>query len=259
MNKNDFQEFPEGVALVVGGSGGTGAVISQRLVEMGATVALTYNSNKTRADEMVAQITADGGSAEAFQLNMKDLDTVITLFDQLKKKHGQVHTVVMATGYDIPQEHISEISPELWQDVINTDLNGFYNVAHTAIPYLRESKGSIVHISSAGLGRFPARDVLSVSPKAAIDSLVKGIAKEEGPHGIRANSVAIGVIETGIFLRLRAEGVFDDNWVEAVTNGLCVQRFGKPEEVADTACFLASNRAKYVTGQTIFVDGGYHV
>ena len=68
MNKNDFQEFPEGVALIVGGSGGTGAVISQRLVEMGATVALTYNSNQARADEMVEQISAAGGKAEAYPI-----------------------------------------------------------------------------------------------------------------------------------------------------------------------------------------------
>lgn len=256
-NKN--QEFPEGVALVVGGSGGVGSAVSQRLTEMGARVALTYHKNKTRADEVVAQIEEQGGEASAFALDMGDLDSVATLFEQLSRQYGNIHTVVMATGYDIPQDYIANIKPDFWQEVLNSDVNGFYNIAHTAIPYLRDGGGSIVHVSSAGLNRYPARDVLSVAPKACIESLIQGIAKEEGPKGIRANSVAIGVIETGIFKRLRAKGVFDDEWCEMVQGGLCVQRFGQPEEVADAVAFLASNRAQYITGQIISVDGGYHV
>ncbi|WP_062267002.1 SDR family NAD(P)-dependent oxidoreductase [Endozoicomonas arenosclerae] len=259
MNNNNNEEFPGGVALVIGGSGGVGSAVCKRLSEQGAKVALTYHKNQARAQEVVSEIEAEGGSVEAFQLDMANLDTIATLFEQLSRQYGQVHTLVMATGYDIPQDYIANIKPQLWQEVIQSDVNGFYNVAHTAIPYLRKSHGSIVHISSAGLSRYPARDVLSVAPKASIEALIKGIAKEEGHHGVRANSVAIGVIETGIFLRLREEGVFDDQWCELVKSGLCVQRFGRPEEVADAVSFLASSRAKYITGQMISVDGGYHV
>jgi NAD(P)-dependent dehydrogenase (short-subunit alcohol dehydrogenase family) len=233
--------------------------VCHRLAELGANVALTYNKNQSRAAEVVTEVESKGGRAEAFALDMADLAGIVTLFEQLSRLHGQVHTVVMATGYDIPQDYIVNIEPKLWQDVMNADVNGFYNVAHTAIPYLRDSKGSLVHVSSAGLSRYPSRDVLSVAPKASIEALIKGIAKEEGPRGVRANSVAIGVIETGIFLRLREEGVFDDQWCEFVKKGLCVQRFGKPEEVADAIAFLASSRAQYITGQMISVDGGYHV
>ena len=119
--------------------------------------------------------------------------------------------------------------------------------------------GSYVHISSAGLHRWPERDALSVAPKAAIESLIQGIAKEEGAHGIRANSVAIGVINAGIFKRLWADGIFDEQWKEAVQEDLCLKRWGKPEEVAHAVVWLASNKAAYTTGQIISVDGGYGV
>ncbi len=255
-NKNDFSQ---GVALVVGGSGGVGAAVCHRLAEQGATVALTYNKNRDKALEVVASLDKAGGQAEAFQLNMGDRESAEKLFADLAEQYGNIHTVVLATGYDIPQQFISETTPELWQDIIQSDVNGFFNIAHTAIPYLRkEGGGSIVHISSAGLFRFPARDALSVAPKAAIESLIKGIAKEEGAYGVRANSVAIGVIETGIFLRLKGTA-FDQAWEDAVLQNLCLRRFGQAEEVADAVSFLASNRARYITGQIICVDGGYHV
>ena len=90
-----------------------------------------------------------------------------------------------------------------------------------------------------------------------IEELIKGVAKEEGHHNIRANSIAIGVIETGIFLRLREQGVFDDHWVESVQKNLPLRRFGSPAEVARMALFLGSNLSAYTTGQLIPVDGGY--
>ena len=116
-----------------------------------------------------------------------------------------------------------------------------------------------MHVSSAGLLKYPPLDILSVAPKAAVEELIKGIAKEEGVNNIRANSIAIGVIETGIFLRLKEQGVFDEAWIEGVKAALPLNRFGQPEEVAKMAVFLASNHAAYTTGQLIPVDGGFGV
>ena len=155
----------------------------------------------------------------------------------------------------------SEIDINLWKGVIDSDINGFFNLVKFGLPHLRESQGSFVFISSAGLFKYPPGDILSVAPKATIEHVLKGIAKEEGKNGVRANSIALGVIDTGIFHRLREENntFFDDAWHEAVMNTLAIKRFGYPKEVADTAVFLASSKGGYITGHCIPVDGGYHL
>jgi len=252
-------DFPQGRALVIGGSGGVGAAICEALAAAGTDVALSYHRNEQRAKEVAERVRSQDRQATVHQLDLKDAAQVKTVVAEVAG--GQrLHTVVIASGSDIRQLHISELEPEEWRQVIDADLNGFFHVVHAALPHLRAGGGgSFVHISSAGLHRWPERDVLSVAPKAAIESLIKGIAKEEGRHGIRANSVAIGVISTGIFLRLLEDGTFDDQWKEAVQAGLCLKRWGTPEEVAAAAVYLASNQAGYVTGQLLSVDGGYGV
>lgn len=251
--------FPAGVALVIGGSGGLGAAICREFARAGSDVVLTYHQNKTRADDVKASVEALGRQAQIAQLAIGDAGQVQAVVESIAAQQ-RIHTVVMAAGSDIKQPFIRDITPAEWKQVIDADLNGFFNVVHYTLPHLRASGGgSYVHISSAGLHRWPERDALSVAPKAAIESLIKGIAKEEGPHGIRANSVAIGVINAGIFKRLWAEGVFDDEWKNAVQATLCLKRWGEPEEVAHAAVWLASSKAAYTTGQIISVDGGYGV
>jgi NAD(P)-dependent dehydrogenase (short-subunit alcohol dehydrogenase family) len=253
-------EFPQGVALVYGGSGGLGAGCAERLAAYGSDVAISYRSREDAADEVCAEIIAQGRNATAHQADLSEADSVMRAFDEAVAAHGRVHTVVVATGSDIQQPFLAETTEEQWCDVIENDLNGFFRIAKKAIPHMREmGGGSFVHISSAGLLRTPPKDVLSVAPKAGIEALIKYIAKEEGVNRIRANSVAIGVIEAGIFLRLRAQGVFDEAWEEAVKSGLCLKRFGTARDVGEAAAFLASSRAAYVTGQMIAVDGGYGV
>ncbi|HUH38388.1 MAG TPA: SDR family NAD(P)-dependent oxidoreductase [Spongiibacteraceae bacterium] len=252
-------DFPQGVALVIGGSGGNGAVICEKLAEAGSDVVLTYHGNEQRAAETTARLQALGRKAEHHQLSIGDATRVKQLIDQIAAKH-RIHTVVVAAGSDIPQLMIRDVTPEQWKKVVDADVNGFFNIVHAALPHMKEAGGgSFVHISSAGLNKWPERDVLSVAPKAAIEWLIQGIAKEEGRFNIRANSVAIGVINAGIFKRLWADGSFDEAWKEAVQAGLCLKRWGEPEEVAHAVVYLASQRAAYVTGQIICVDGGYGV
>ena len=250
--------FQKGCVLIIGGSGGIGSLCAQEFARSNAKVAITYYKNEQAAIDMANEINAD---IKIYQLDNSNAESVEETFKEVIRDYGSINTLVNAAGFDIPQKFISEIDIDLWQGVINADINGFFNLIKSGLPYLRESKGSIVFISSAGLFKYPPGDILSVAPKATIEHVLKGIAKEEGKNGIRANSIALGVIDTGIFHRLREENntFFDDAWHEAVLNTLAIKRFGFPEEVAHAAVFLASSHAGYITGHCLPVDGGYHI
>ncbi len=252
--------YPSGFALVIGGSGGVGTAICQELVANNIPVLLTYNSNRERAEQLSSELGGSQASVSCEQVTLQDLSTLNRAISRGLAQYGRLHSVFIATGYDIPQSPISEVTPELWQRVMRSDAEGAFNAIYATLPHLRDGGGgSYVHISSAGLLKYPPLDILSVAPKAAVEELIKGVAKEEGINNIRANSIAIGVIETGIFLRLKEQGVFDDAWIEGVKSALPLNRFGQPEEVAKMAVFLASENAAYTTGQLIPVDGGFGV
>ena len=254
MDKN----FENGCVLVIGGSGGIGSLCAKEFANSGAKVAITYYKNEEAAINIANEIDSD---VLIYQLDNSDHKSVEETFKTVAEDHGSINTLVNAAGFDIPQKFIGEIDIDLWKGVIDADINGFFNLIKFGLPYLRISKGSIVFISSAGLFKYPPGDILSVAPKATIEHVLKGIAKEEGENGVRANSIALGIIETGIFRRLREEEntFFDDAWHEAVMNTLAIKRFGLPKEVADTAVFLASSKGGYITGHCIPVDGGYHL
>ena len=250
--------FKKGCVLIIGGSGGIGSLCAKEFANSGAKLVVTYYKNKQAAIDIADEINAD---VKIYQLDNSDSKSVDSTFKNVIKDHGSINTLVNAAGFDIPQKFIGEIDVDLWKGVIDADINGFFNLIKFGLPYLRKSKGSIVFISSAGLFKYPPGDILSVAPKATIEHVLKGIAKEEGENGVRANSIALGIIETGIFHRLREENntFFDDAWHEAVMNTLAIKRFGLPKEVADTAVFLASSKGGYITGHCIPVDGGYHL
>lgn len=253
-------EFGPGASLVFGGSGGIGAAIATRIAQGGSDVAITYKSRKEKALAAAEEIASLGVRCTIHQVDIAQRSQIDSAIQGAIEAHGRLHSVVVAAGSDIKQPFLADVTDEQWDEVINGDLNGFFRIVKGIIPHFRANDGgSLVHISSAGLGRTPPKDVLSVAPKAANEALVKYVAKEEGVYNIRANSVAVGVIETGIFKRLEAEGVFNDAWKQAVLAGLPIKHFGVPEDIAEAAAYFASNRSKYVTGQLLFVDGGYSV
>jgi len=252
--------FEPGAALVVGGSGGIGSVIAREFARAGADVALTYRTKQAAAEQTADAIRALGRKASTHELTVGDAAGVRSTIDQAAQVHGRIHTIVYACATLTHQVWIAEVTPEQWRTAIDQDVNGFYNVMHAALPLFRQwGGGTFINIGSAGDLRWPDRDVLSVAPKAVIESLIKGIAREEGRHGIRANTVLAGVIEAGMFLELTRQGVFDEAWCNEVQKGLCLKRWGKPEEIGYAAVFLASRRAAYVTGQQIAVAGGYGI
>lgn len=251
-------DFPDqdGAALVIGGSGGIGRAICAKLAAAGSDVALTYRSNPTAAGEVVAEVVAQGRQALAVPMALEDVEAVQAGFGQVLERFGRVHTVIDAAGSHIPMKFISALSPGEFAQVMDADANGFFNLVHVTLPHLRKQGGSYVVLTTAGLLRWASKDALSVVPKAAIQALVTGIAREEGRHGIRANAVALGLIDAGLFRKLKGTA-YDDTYIQAAIRNSALKRLGEADEVAEAVLFFASHRARFITGQTLTLDGGY--
>jgi 3-oxoacyl-[acyl-carrier protein] reductase len=252
--------FPEGAALVVGGSGGIGRFVCQEFANAGADVALTYHSNQAPAEEAAAKIRALGRKATTHALSTSNEAQVAQVMEDVAREHGRIHTIVYGAAPLTEQLFISEYTLERWKKSIDQEVNGFFRIVHASLPKFRQwGGGSYVHLGSAGDLWWPEKDGLSVIPKAANEALIRGIAKEEGKFNIRANTVLIGVIEAGMFLELSRQGVFDDKWIAETHKLLALKRWGQPEEIGHAAVFLASNKAAYITGQQIAVAGGFGI
>lgn len=251
--------FPAGATLVFGGSGGIGSAVARSFGRAGSAVAVAYRSKPDVAAAVVADISGAPGQprASAHQADVTEPASIASLVAEVLATHGAIHTVVFGAGPVVEQLSLADTSLELWQRSIAIETHGFFNVVKACLPALRESQGSIVHLGSAGDRWWPQKDGLSVAPKAANEALVRGIAKEEGGNGVRANSVLIGVIKAGMFLELLERGVFDEGWIKETQKLLALKRWGEPEEIGHAAVFLATNR--YVTGQQINVSGGFGV
>lgn len=250
--------FPAGATLVFGGSGGIGQEVAKSFGASGSDVAVVYRSKREVAERVVAEIAAGGCKATLHQADVTEPAQVEAAVQAVLAAHGRIHTVVWAAGPVVEQVHIADTTQALWKRSIDIEVHGFFTAVQATLPHLREAGGgSYVHLGSAGHLWWPAKDGLSVAPKAANEALVRGIAKEEGRHNIRANSILVGVIEAGMFLELLKRGVFDQKWTDETQKLLALKRWGKPEEIGSAAVFLANNG--YVTGQQLNVSGGFGV
>jgi NAD(P)-dependent dehydrogenase (short-subunit alcohol dehydrogenase family) len=252
------REFPDGVALVAGGSGGIGRAVCERLGRAGVAVAVTYRRNREAAEEVACSVASLGAAAGVYAASLEDSESLRPLVERIVAEMGPIHTVVHAAGSDIRMRFVSQVTADEWHRVMRADADGFFHLLQATLPHLRRTRGSLVALTSAGLARFPARDILSVAPKAAIEALVRGVAREEGRYGVRANCVALGVVEAGIFERLR-QAELPAEWVAQAQRNTPLQRFASAAEIAEAAVFLASSRASYITGHTLLVDGGYSI
>lgn len=254
---SDDALFPKGAALVVGASGGIGGKIAEVLAADGCNLALVFNRKADAAQAIAMRVSARATTHRCDVTSMEDIERLVA---NAISEHGRIHTLVWAAGPLVDQLNLSETPIEKWRTAFEVEVHGFFALAMALLPHMRENGGgSIVHLGSAGHLRWPERDGLSVAPKASNESWLKGIAREEGRYGIRANSVLVGVIDAGMFHDLMGQGAFPPEWVEETQKMLSIKRWGQPEEIGYAVSWLASTRAAYVTGQQINVSGGYGI
>lgn len=252
--------FPDGAAIVFGGSGGIGTGVAIAFAEAGTNVALCYRAKKHVAEQTAETIRGHGVAASIHQIDVCDPLQVRSAVDEAAATHKRIHSMVWAAGPLVQQFYIAELTQEHYRNAFEVEVFGFFNATQALIPHFRsQGGGAFVHLGSAGHDLWPAKDGLSVVPKAANESLVKGIAKEEGKHEIRANSVLVGVIDAGMFHVLMKQGQFSPDWESETKKLLALKRWGTAEDVGQAAVFFASERARYVTGQTLSVSGGFGV
>lgn len=244
---------------MLGASGGLGQATARMLIERGSDVALTYFRSEHAVDQLLATARTHGRSAKSWQLDLADAGRASEVVTQVATEFGGIHTLVYAAGPHVPMVHLSRVPPADFQRQMVSDVAGFFNATHAALPHLRTSRGSIVAITSAGTSRFPVRDGMSIGPKGAVEALIRGIAAEEGKYGVRANSVGPGMTTDGMADRLIGSGDLDEHALEVAKANIPLRAFGDAEDIAEAVCFLASDRADFISGQKLDVDGGYGV
>lgn len=233
-------------ALVTGGSGGIGAAIGKRLAADGHHVIVHANRSLGKADAVVAEIVAAGGSAEAVSFDVTDRAATAAALAALLEA-GTIQILVNNAGI-----HNDAVFPgmsgEQWDSVVDVSLNGFFNVTQPlTMPMIRTRWGRIVNISSIAGITGNRGQVNYSAAKAALHAAGKSLALELASRNITVNAVAPGVIATDMIA-----GVFD---AETIKKLVPMQRAGQPEEVAELVAFLASDRAAYISGQVISING----
>lgn len=236
--------------LVTGGSRGIGKAIVETLTKEGNEVVFSYATNREAADEVVTRVTNEGGKAWTIQADTSDYDSAGRLVNRAKELMGEVDAVVNNAGIT-RDKSLFIMAREEWDSVINTNLNGYFNVTRQIIGYfMKYKRGRIVNITSVSGSMGTAGQTNYCASKAGIIGFTRSLAKEVGKLNIPVNCVAPGFIATDM-----TAGIHKDH-LEVIRKQIPMQRLGNPKDVADLVSFLISDKARYITGQTFTIDGG---
>lgn len=246
-----------GAALVVGGSGGLGAAIARTLAARGSDLVVTYRDNEASGREVATAAAGGGVRTSSHHLEVTVAEECAALLADVAEIYGGVHTLIYASGPHVPMVHLSQVAPADFAGQLAQDAAGFFNLVQPALPLLRRTQGSIVAVTTAATARFPVRDGLSSGPKGAVEALVRALAAEEGRYGVRVNAVGPGMLTDGMAARLIDSGELDDEALAITRSNIPLRRFGNATDIAEAVCFLASDRAGFITGQKLDIDGGY--
>jgi len=239
-------------ALVTGGSRGIGkAVCIQLAKDTDYHVLINYNSNKLEALNTLKEVKSVGGNGEILQFNVVNVDEVKSVLDAWNERNKDAVIEVLVNNAGITKDGLFMWMPQNdWQDVINTSLNGFFNVTNYLIQKLLVNRyGRIINmVSVSGLKGTPGQTNYSAA-KGAVIAATKALAQEVAKRNITVNAVAPGFIKTDMTSEL------DEKKLKKM---IPVNRFGTAEEVAHVVSFLASNKASYITGEIININGGIY-
>jgi NAD(P)-dependent dehydrogenase (short-subunit alcohol dehydrogenase family) len=220
------------------------------------TVAITYRHGREKAEALAGSLP-HGCTGFAVHCNVAEEASVKVAVETVTRICGPIGVGVFSAGCAIDQPPISTVSEEQWREVFETETMGFIRVAANLIPLFRAQNGGVlIAVTSMANRRVIVGDSVSAAPKAAIEALCKGIAKEEGRYGVRANTVAPGAMNAGLGEQYIAERLSPEFW-EGFRKSIPLRRFGLAEDIGEAVAFFASARASYLTGQTLIVDGGY--
>ena len=241
------------VALVTGASRGIGSAIAKTLAREGAFVIANFNGSKEKAEAVVSEIKSAGGDAVAVQCDVSDFAACGTMIENCIKEYAHIDILVNNAG--ITRDNlIMKMSEEDFDAVLNTNLKGAFNtIRHMSRYFLKQRQGSIINISSVSGVMGNAGQANYSASKAGVIGLTKSVARELSKRGITCNAVAPGFIETEMTEQM------PESAKEAVKQQIPLQRTGKVEDIAEMVTFLASEKAAYITGQVISVDGGMSI
>ena len=251
--KTNTKKLSGKVAVVTGASKGIGASIAKHLAAEGASVVVNYASSKAGADKVVAEITGDGGKAVAVQGDVSKKTDIERLFAETKKAFGALDILVNNAGvYEfLPLEKVTE---EHFHRQFNLNVLGLILTTQEAVKQFNSSGGSVINISSVASTAAPPTGSVYSGTKAAVDAVTKSLAKELGPRKIRVNAINPGMVETE---GVRSAGIAESDFRKQVEAQTPLGRIGQPQDIAGAAVFLASSDSAWITGENLFISGGY--
>ena len=237
--------------IVTGGSRGIGRAIVEAFAAEGAAVTFLYRADRTAADEVIEQAGARGQSVFAEQADVRDRAACDAMVERAVARHGRVDVLINNSGV-IRDNLLPWLEPTDISEVLETNVTGVFNMTRAVVPHMiTQRSGKIINISSVA-GEMAGRGQTNyAASKGAVNAFTKALAVELAPRKITVNAVAPGLIETGMSERIR-----DAAGDQALTR-ILLRRYGQPAEVAYAVVFLASRFADYITGQIIYVDGGF--